>query len=87
MNLSTKQKRTHNTDSKIAKGTWGENGVDWEFGVSKCKRLHLEWIHNEVLLYSTGNYIQFLGIDLMEDNTRKGMYIYVRIYIYKTGSL
>ena len=37
--------------------------VDWVFGVSRCKLLHLEWIRNEVLLYSTGNYIQSLGID------------------------
>ena len=31
---------------------------DWEFGVSRCKLLHLEWLNNKVLLYSTGNYIQ-----------------------------
>ena len=37
--------------------------MDWESGVSICKLLHLEWISNEVLLYSTGNYIQSLGID------------------------
>ena len=37
--------------------------MDWEFGVSTCKLLHLEWIRNEVLLYSTGNYIHSLGID------------------------
>ena len=34
---------------------------------SRCKLLHLEWISNEVLLYSTGNYIQALGIDHDED--------------------
>ena len=28
-----------------------------EFGVGRGKRLHFEWISNEVLLYSTGNYI------------------------------
>ena len=27
------------------------------------ENLHLEWIGNEVLLYSTGNYIQSLGIE------------------------
>ena len=27
-------------------------------GVSSCKLLLLEWISNEILLYSTGNYIQ-----------------------------
>ena len=37
--------------------------MDWEFGVSRCKLLHLKTINNKVLLYSTGNYIQSLGID------------------------
>ena len=41
----------------------GESGMNWEFGVSRCKLLHLEWISNEFLLYSTGNYIRSLGID------------------------
>ena len=39
------------------------SGMDGEFGASKCKLSYLEWISNEVLLYSTGDYIQFLGID------------------------
>ena len=34
-----------------------------EHGVGRCKLLHLEWISNEVLLYSKRNYIQSLGID------------------------
>jgi len=34
--------------------------MDWEFGVSRCKLLHLQWISSEDLLYSTGNYIQSL---------------------------
>ena len=33
----------------------GREGSDWEFGVSRCRRLHLEWICNEILLHSTGN--------------------------------
>ena len=37
--------------------------MDGEFGASRCKLLHLEGISNEVLLYSTENYIQSLGID------------------------
>ena len=40
----------------VAKGEWGGSGMDVEFGVGKCKLLHLEWISNEVLLYSGGNY-------------------------------
>ena len=35
----------------------GGGGTDWELGVSRCKLLYLELISNEVLLYSTGNYI------------------------------
>ena len=36
----------------------GGSGMDWEFGVSRWKLLS-----NEVLLYSTRNYICSLGID------------------------
>ena len=46
-----------------AKREGGGSEMDWEFGVSRCKQLHVEWISNEVLLYSTGKYIQTLGID------------------------
>ena len=38
---------------------------EWDgkvFGVSRGKLLHLEWISNQVLLYSIGTYIQSLGM-------------------------
>ena len=48
-------------------GTWrtdlwlprwgGGSGMDWEFGVSRCKLLHLEWIGNEIPLYRPRDYI------------------------------
>ena len=60
----------------VAKGEGGGSGMDWEFGVSRCKLLHLEWISNDVLLYST-NYIQSLGTDHVGDNIR--VYIYVQL--------
>ena len=41
----------------VAKGVEEGSGMDWELGVSRRKLLHLEWISNEILLYSTGNYI------------------------------
>ena len=47
----------------VAKGELGGSGMDGEFGISRYKWLYLEWISNEVLLYSTGDYIQCLGID------------------------
>ena len=40
----------------------GGRVMDWEFGVSRCQILHLEWI-KKVLLYSTGKYILSLGRD------------------------
>ena len=47
----------------VAKGEGVRSGMDGEFGVSRWKLLRSEWISNEVLLYSTGNYIQSLGIE------------------------
>ena len=41
----------------------GGSGMGWEFGVSRCKLFHLEWVGNEVLLYSTGSCIKSPGID------------------------
>ena len=42
----------------VAKGEVGGGKKDWAFGISRCKLLHLEWINNKVLLYSTGENIQ-----------------------------
>ena len=39
------------------------SGMDWKFRVSRCKLLHVEWISNEILLYSTGNTIQSLVME------------------------
>ena len=60
MNLSAKQKQTHRHREQACgyQGGGRKGGMDWEFGISRCKLLHLEWISNEVLPYSTGNYIQ-----------------------------
>lgn len=38
-------------------------GVDWEFGINRCTLLHITWITDKVLPYSTENYIQYLIID------------------------
>ena len=59
MKLSTEQKQTHGHGEQTCgcHGGGGGNGMDREFGVSRCTLLYLEWISNEVLLYSTGNYI------------------------------
>ena len=59
MNLSAKQRLTDiEVKLVVAKGYGRGRWIDWEFGVGRCKQLHLEFINNKVLLYSTGNYIQ-----------------------------
>ena len=59
--------------------------MDWEIGVSRGKLLHLEWMGNVVLLYSTGNCVKFLGI---EHNGRgNDMNKRMCVHIYITGSL
>ena len=56
--------------------------MDWEFGISRHKLLYLEWISNEVLLNSTGNYIQSLGTDHDERQYEKK-----NVHVCMTGSL
>ena len=60
MKLFTKQKQTHRYGEQACGCQGGESGMDKEFGVGRCKSLHLEWISNEVLLYHTGKYIQYI---------------------------
>ena len=61
MNISTKQKQTHKqrTDLWLPRGKRDKGGINWEFGVIRCKLLYREWINNKVLVYSAGNYIQY----------------------------
>ena len=58
MNLST-EKKLMDLENRlvVAQGGARWTGVDWELGVNRCKLLPLEWISNEILLCSTGNYV------------------------------
>ena len=61
MNLAMKQKQksqTERTDLGLSRGPVGKEGVDWDFLVSRCKLLYVEWI-NKVLLCSTRSYIHY----------------------------
>ena len=57
--ICRKKKQTHGLGEQTCscQGEGGGRGMDWEFGVSRCKLLHLEWISNVILLCNTGNYI------------------------------
>ena len=64
MNLSTEHRLTDMENRLVvAKGEGEGSGMGWEFGISRCKLLHWEWINNEDLLHSTGSYSQSLGIE------------------------
>ena len=58
----------------ICPGEWGEGGMEWELGVSRCKLLYIEWKNNKVLLYSTGNYIQYPVINHDGKEHKKHIY-------------
>ena len=75
MNLAIEQRQTHRHGERIvvAKGQRRSSGMDWEFGVGRCKLLHLENINNKVLLNSTGDYIQCSGIDHDGKNIKKNV--------------
>ena len=84
MNLSLKQKQTRRERTDVwlpcEKGLGG--GVDWEFGVSRCKQFYIGWINNKILLYSTGNYIQYLMINHNEkEYICKKKNVYMCVYI------
>ena len=66
-----KQRRTHGHGEETCgcQGGGGGSGMDWEFGVNRCKLLPLAWMGSETLLYSTANYIQSLV--MQHDNVRK----------------
>ena len=40
--------------------------MDWDFEINRCKSLYTGWMDNKVLLYSTGNYIQYPVINYNE---------------------
>ena len=57
-------------------------GKDRDFGISKCKLVYTGWINNKILLYRTGNYIQYPVI-----NQNGKEYVKEYIHICLTESL
>ena len=53
----------------------------WEFGISRDKLLHVEWINNKSLLYRTWNYNQYPVINHNGKEYEKE-YILYNAYIY-----
>ena len=70
----TEQTRSHREQACGCQGEGCGGGEDWEFMISRCKLLYMGWVNNKVLLYSTGNYIQY---PMMNHNRKE----YVKEYI------
>ena len=60
----------------VAKGEGGGGEKDWEFGMSRGKLVYMGWINNKVLLYSTGNRIQYPVINHNGKDIKKCTYMY-----------
>ena len=63
MNLQNRSKLIERAALSLPRNKQGGRGMDWESGVGRYKLLHLEYRNGKVLLYSTGNYIQYSAIN------------------------
>ena len=75
--LSTKQKQTHGHREQTCDCHRG--GMDWGFGIDRCKLSHTGWINNKVLFYSTGKYIQY---PVISHNGKEYEKLHIGICIY-----
>ena len=65
--------QTHRTDLWLP-GAWrAGGGMEWEFGLSRCKLVYIEQINNKVLPYSTGKCNQYPVINHKGKNMRKNV--------------
>ena len=73
VNIHKGKKKTHGHGKLTwgCQGGKGGSGMDWEYGVSRCKLLHLEWISKQETLSS------LYWWNMMDDNMKKRMYLYV----------
>ena len=49
MNLSTKQKQIHIENRSVVAKRRGGRGLDWKFGITRCRLLNRGWINNKVV--------------------------------------
>ena len=57
--------------------------LDWELGISRCKLVYKEWINHKVLLYSSGNHIQYPAIS-HNGKEQESIYIYITESVINT---
>ena len=76
MNLFTKQKQTHRHRKQTYVYQRGKRGINQEFGVNIYILPYIKQIKNKDLLYSTGNYSQYLTVTYNRKESEKDTYIY-----------
>ena len=61
--------------------------MEWEFGVSRCKRLYIGRINSKVLLETTGNSIRYPVINHHGKEHEKNAYIFITESLYCTTEI
>ena len=70
------------TDLWLPWGRGDRGGKEWEWnGISRGKLLYIGWINSKVILYSTGNYIQY-SVTNHHGKEHEKEYIFYTYYIY-----
>ena len=64
------------TDFQLLMGRGHGGGMNWEFGISRCKLVYIEWINSKVILY-----IQYPVINHMANEMKKNI-IYTESLCY-----
>ena len=56
MNISRKQKQIHRQSKQICgcQRAGGDEGKDWECGISRCKLLYIRWINTSYYWIAQG---------------------------------
>ena len=85
MNLLTKQKQTHRHRKRtyVYQRRRDRGGINLEFGINKYILLYIKQVNSKDLLYSTGNYSQYLVIIYSGTKSEKN----IRVCLHITGSL
>ena len=60
----------------LPRGMMYRRAMNWNFGISRCKLLYIEWKSNKVLLYSTGNSSQYPVINSNGKEHEKCIFVY-----------
>ena len=73
VNLLQSRNRLSDIENRLDKGEEDGEGMEWDFGISRCKLVYTGWMKNKVVLQSTGDSIQYLEINPIKNNILKNI--------------